>query len=290
MKSGYKNILVAYDGSDSSRYALDQAVDFARATGAVISAVSAFVPRATLLDSIIGSQVEEAERRFESSGHAGGEKSGQRYPAIEVIEARVTVHEAIITAAQSKGIDLIVMGRRGLNPVERIMVGSVTARVIGYSPIDVLVVPLGAPFRWKRALLATDGSHYSQAAKERALGLALASGIELKVIHVIDVPAELYANDAEIKDALVAEARNIIEPIEREARHLDIGVEGFIEEGIAPIEILRSAQKAAVDFIIIGSHGRTGIERFLMGNVAERVIANDRYPVLVIKGGLDHGF
>jgi hypothetical protein len=72
--------------------------------------------------------------------------------------------------AADENCDLIVLSRRGLHPVERELMGSVTARVIGHTGKDVLVVPDDAPLPpWRKIVMATDGSKYSENAFRLAL-------------------------------------------------------------------------------------------------------------------------
>jgi nucleotide-binding universal stress UspA family protein len=67
-------------------------------------------------------------------------------------------HAAIVSEAEKTPPDLIIMGRRGKTAIVRLLMGSVTARVIGHSPANVLVVPLGAAMGFQRLLVALDGS------------------------------------------------------------------------------------------------------------------------------------
>ena len=75
--------------------------------------------------------------------------------------------------------DLIIMGRHGYTGLTRLLMGSVTARVIGHSPCHVLVVPQGVALSFERLLIASDGSPFSEAAWDEALTLAKAMGSAL---------------------------------------------------------------------------------------------------------------
>jgi nucleotide-binding universal stress UspA family protein len=175
------------------------------------------------------------------------------------------------------------MGRRGLSRLERVLVGSVTARVIGHSPIDVLVVPLTAEIGWNKILLATDGSRYSKAAAERAIDFAGEYGGELRVVSVVDVPAEFYGEAPDAVEDLINKAKGYAEDVKRQAESAGIKAETFVREGETYKAILDLAKEQNVNAIVMGSHGRTGLKRLLMGSVTEKVIGYASCPVLVVK-------
>ena len=85
---------------------------------------------------------------------------------------------------------MIILGRRGRTGLKRLMMGSVTARVIGHAACNVLVVPRAAKVEFKNILVATDGSKYSAAAASEAIGLAKRNGSKLTVISVVPLGAD----------------------------------------------------------------------------------------------------
>jgi universal stress protein E len=180
-------------------------------------------------------------------------------------------HMVILKEALKLNPDLIVMGRRGRTGLSRLMLGSVTARVIGESPVKVLVVPREAQLAFKRLLIATDGSPDSQAAWDEACTLARRSGATLTAVCAAADEQELAA------------AREILRRLQDEAS-------GCAFEALAPLgqpeeAILAAARDTRADLIILGTRGRTGLKRLLMGSVAERVIGDSPGPVLVVKQG-----
>jgi len=175
------------------------------------------------------------------------------------------------------------MGRRGLHTVERALLGSVTARVIGYSQRDVLVVPQHASVGWRKILLATDGSKYSRMASERAIDIAKAFGGELKAVSVVDVPSELYGVSPETVEKMVQESKGYLKEVRQKADAAGVKTETFVKEREAYLAITDLAKEKSAETIIMGSHGRTGLRRLLMGSVVEKVIGYASCPVLVVK-------
>ena len=182
------------------------------------------------------------------------------------------------------------MGRRGRTGLKRLAMGSTEARVIGHAPCNVLVVPKAAIVEFKSIVIATDGSPYSTAAASEAIGIAKKNNSKLTVISV--VPAELATpTDVDFgvsqmehlaeKEMQVAEknAKAVKEAAQKEG----VEVQAFVMTGKPADAIIETAKEKNADLIIVGSHGRTGIERLLMGSVAERVIVMSSCAVLVVK-------
>ena len=175
------------------------------------------------------------------------------------------------------------MGRRGLSRLERVLVGNVVARVIGHSQRDVLVIPSGTSIGWQKVLLATDGSKYSKHASEQAINLSKSYGGMLTVVSVVDVPSEFYAEAPQIVDDLIKKAKVYVEGVKTKAVADGIKTEAFVREGEAYKIITGLAMEQKANAIIMGSHGRTGLRRLLMGSVTEKVIGHTPCPVLVVR-------
>jgi nucleotide-binding universal stress UspA family protein len=171
------------------------------------------------------------------------------------------------------------------------MMGSVTARVIGHAPCNVLVVPKAAQLEFRSIVVATDGSKYSVAAASEAIGLAKRNGSALTVISV--VPSELMApTDMDftmsqrelIADKEMHEAEKHAKAVKEAAQKDGVAVKAFVLSGKPADAIIETAKDKNADLIVLGSHGRTGLEKLLMGSVAERVIVLAARAVLVVKG------
>jgi nucleotide-binding universal stress UspA family protein len=185
--------------------------------------------------------------------------------------------------AEERGCDLIVMGRKGLGIIERALVGSVTARVIGYSPVDVLVVPENSKLGWRKILLATDGSEYSRNASARAMALTKAHGSELQVVSATNVPSDFHAEAPEVSEKLCEWPRYCLADVREQAVKMGVHPECLVRQGEAYKAILSVAEEQLANLIVVGSHGRTGLKRLLMGSVTEKLIGHSLCPVLVVK-------
>lgn len=280
----YRKILVAIDGSESSMHTLRESIKFASDEKSWITAVSVIPRYVGDLGSMWVDNIGESMRKPCDLAISKAKKIAEDERVfIRTVCEEGEIYERITDLAEAENHDLIVMGRKGMGRLERTLVGSVTARVIGYAHKDVLVVPEGAVIGWKNILIATDGSKYSEAAINRAVNFAKAYGGILNIVSVVDIPPEFYANikALDTADGLTKKAKSFIETVKKEAEAQEVRTETFIKEGDASKVITDLAREQHIDMIVIGSHGRTGLRRLLMGSTAERVIGNAVCPVLV---------
>jgi nucleotide-binding universal stress UspA family protein len=277
----YQNILVAVDGSAQSLHALQSAL---RLPDAQITAVSVAPPYEGDLRlvgvNLIKNLLREPCHKALSEAQALAEKAGK---AIKTACLVGLPHEEIVKLAESENRDLIVMGVKGQGLLKRILLGSVTRRVIGFTKRDVMVVPPQAGLGWEKLLLATDGSENSQPAGNRALELALAYGAELRVLSIPEAPGGTAKTAGEMLTKLRELREVMLEEIRAQAEALGIKIQCVIGQGPPAKTIVDYARKESVNLIVLGSHGRTGLTRLLMGSVTERVIGLAPCPVLVVK-------
>ncbi len=278
----YRKILVAVDGSQSSRNALTQAFRFAVDEKCWITVTSVVPPYEGEIEILGIKDIKAALRKpcEDALGEAQSLAEKER-ALIKTVCEEGEIYERIVDLADAENCDLIIMGRRGQR--RRTLVGSVTARVIGHTQREVLVVPDDTLVGWKRIVFATDGSKYSAAAAERAIAFAKSYGGELKVLSVVDVPSEFYADAPRAVEDLVRKAKGFVADVKKQAEAAGVPAETFVGESEAYQAINNLVPEQKADIIILGSHGRTGLRRLLMGSVTENVIGHATCPVLVVK-------
>lgn len=141
----------------------------------------------------------------------------------------------------------------------------------------------------RRILFATDFSDASRPASERAVALAKDSGAELVVVHVYEPPVR-PAVDAflvpRVYDEFEAEIRSQADqglaPIIARAADAGVAVRPLVLRGVADEAIARAAKDEAADLVVVGTHGRGGVARLLLGSVAARVVSSAPCPVLTV--------
>jgi len=279
----YRKILVAVDGSDSSKNAFRQACKIARDDKSWITVLTAIPLFEDQFDVL--SMKEKVSRTLREEGDkilAGIKKVAEEEDAyIRIILKEGSPFEVILNSAEENNYDLIVMGRRGISHLERALVGSVTAGVIAHSRRDVLVIPKDAILGWENILLSTDGSKYSAISSNKAIELAKSYGSNLTAVSIVDVTDEFYTEAPDAVEELIRKAKLYVEDIQKRANGLNINT--LVQEGETYEVITDLAREFMSNVIVMGSHGRTGVKRFLIGNVAEKVIGYAPCPVLIAK-------
>ena len=144
---------------------------------------------------------------------------------------------------------------------------------------------------FKRILVPVDGSAPSRAGLERAIALAKSSRARLRLLHVVDENAimqgiEPAMNVGELLDILMDGGRKVLAGAAALARKRGIKADTVLYElhlGRVAERIVRESAKWRADLIVMGTHGRRGIERVVMGSDAESVLRESRVPVLMVK-------
>jgi SulP family sulfate permease len=192
----------------------------------------------------------------------------------EVIHTTLRLFQEIVNQAKKMNADLIVMGRGGRRGLARVHLGQATVKVIGHAHCSVLVVPRNTEIKGQRFILATDGSVYSDAATALAGSLARIFGATVSAVSVM-LPSQSTQRHEEARAAA-----------DRAAAFLtthNIDAEAVTYPGLPDEIIVDTATKKNADLILVGSHGRTGLERTMLGSISERVIDTATTAVLVAK-------
>jgi nucleotide-binding universal stress UspA family protein len=141
-----------------------------------------------------------------------------------------------------------------------------------------------APIR--RILLATDFSTPAGHAFDQATDLAREWRAELLLLHAIEPIAlpEDFSASSTVAERLERGAREAVAELEARAKRQGIRCHGVVRRGTAAVAITDVAKRLRVDLIVLGTHGRSGLSRFFMGSVAERVVRTAPCPVLTVRG------
>ena len=281
----YRRILVAVDGSESSRNAFRQSCRIALEDKSWVTVITTIPPYEDLFQ--IPSMQEKVSRALREEGEkvlAGIREIAKEQEAyIKTVLEEGAPFRAIVDTAEEGNYDLIVMGRHGTRPIERALVGSVTARVIGNSRRDVLVFPLGTTIGWHSIMVATDGSRYSKFATEKAIEIAKTHDGQVHAVSVVDVTEEFQAQAPEAVEKLVDKAKRYVKEVKQRAEAEGVRTDALVREGESYRVITDLSKKCGCSVIIMGSHGRTGVKRLLMGSVTEKVLGYAPCPVLVVR-------
>ncbi|MDO9165462.1 MAG: universal stress protein [Rhodoferax sp.] len=143
---------------------------------------------------------------------------------------------------------------------------------------------------FKHILVPVDGSPTSQLAVEKAIGLAKAFGSRVTAIFVIDpypftgVGTDFAYGQAEYLNAATSEANAAIKTTKTAFEGAGVAVEtSVIEAHAAWRGVVQAAESVQADLIVMGSHGRSGLEKLVLGSVTQAVLSHTRLPVLVVR-------
>ena len=148
---------------------------------------------------------------------------------------------------------------------------------------------------YKKILVPVDGSDTANAALQEAIKLARSESTGLRIIHVADSSAAIWDSEftpidlEQIRESVRSFARGVLEQAQRTAREAGIEAETRLIEMETPGQrvakvIAEHAREWPADLIVIGTHGRRGIDHFLLGSVAEGVMRLSPVPVLLVRG------
>jgi nucleotide-binding universal stress UspA family protein/nitrite reductase/ring-hydroxylating ferredoxin subunit len=256
----YTKVLVATDGSETADIAARVAAALARAQGAELVLLTAFEPPTRSRDA--------AEQALETAAAAARERGMKASVLLRAGDPA----DAIMEGADEAGVDLIVVGNRGMGGARRFVLGGVPDRVSHYSPVDLLIVKTTAPDAadrgselYRSVLIGTDGSPTADQVTRR--GLDLARRIDARVTLV-------YVGDRLIGDIVL---RDTVE------RLGDDRIEARLLEGDPAERICDLAEADGHDLVMVGNKGMAGARRFLLSAVPNKVSHAAPCDVLIAK-------
>jgi nucleotide-binding universal stress UspA family protein len=139
---------------------------------------------------------------------------------------------------------------------------------------------------YKKILIATDGSENTKKALDYGIDLAINTGAKLQALYVVDTGTyksiPLSAPMEYAFSLLRQEGDIALKYVAERAQAAGLEEEGVIVEGYPADEIIKYAENNSIDLIIMGTMGKSGLDRFLLGSVTDKVIRNSRIPVIAV--------
>lgn len=269
----FDNIVLATDGTEVSTGAVRVAVHLAGRCGSkltVMHMAQTYPGYAMFNPGAVGQAEEEGRKVLQLVEEQAGTACVNCAPVLRYGDEPV---REIASQAEESQADMVIMGRRGVHWLERLMLGEAAARVIGHVNCSVLVVPKESGMWDKGILLAVDGSRHADSAAVSAGALAKRCGLPVTVLAVCasdDLKCDVIKPIADrVRDLLLADG---------------VPAESVVMEGKPSDCVVQAAKDNDCDLIIVGCHGRTGLDRLLMGSVSQQVVVQAQCPVLVVKG------
>jgi len=300
-----KKILMPTDFSDCAQAVLGHAIFFAQEFGAELHLLHVVVlheddpfnpayhfPDAEEIYSRLRDDASEKMKKVIA------EHENEPFVIREAQQRGVAAAPEIVDYAREEAIDLVVMGAHGRRGLRRLLLGSVAEEVVRTAPCPVLTSRSEAhpPSKIDRIVVPIDFSIASRQALAAARELAAVHDSRIDLIHVVEPPIypqyyePLYQQAEEytfpqmavkVEDGLASFAREVEGPVVE--MHLEV------LEGTAAERIVEYANDERADLVVIATEGLTGLERFLLGSVTEKVVRTSECPVLTLKKKPEEG-
>ena len=313
----FNNIIVPLDGSELSAKALPAASMMASALGAPITLLRSF-------DSVPGWQVDATQGRFKGSMAVAEhdrvaawlraekerlEHSGVMSP-ISVKAQDGPASESIINLARQEPGALIAMSTHGRGGISRMLMGSVTAKVVRAVSNPTLIVRCNehdcpvVPPHFENIIVPLDGSAFAETALPFAEGLALALGARVMLVRTTPDSEYLrsssewgayhraldpkYRVPEKLAVRLSEEARTYLwhKADQMSARSPALDVEAEHSLGVPSQKVIRMTGELDTPLVVMATQGRRGIGRALLGSVADRVVRYSPAPTMLVRGPL----
>jgi nucleotide-binding universal stress UspA family protein len=296
-------VLLATDGSEPAKVAVDLVADIAWPAGTEILVADAVETEAVVYGGpwpVVQTDRIEAAMRTAAKATVDGVRERLARPdlSIEALVLRGRPATAIVDLARRTQADLIVVGSRGHGTIESMLLGSVSAEVVDHASAPVLVV---RGRRIERIVFAWDASSCAARAADLVCTWPIFTGSQVRVVSVADVEIPWWtgfpeAGSPEMMPTYVAAADASRRQHDELAREMTERLQsrGFTAEvdrrdGDAATEILAAARASRADLIVMGTRGRTGLTRLVLGSVARNVLQHAKCSVLVVREGPPEG-
>lgn len=276
--------------------ALAQAVELALNSGALLT-LCAVLDVSAQAQHLIEVDHAHLQRCVEDAARAALEEVAQplrdRGVRVETILRFGASWEELTRQAIAGKHDLLLVGTRSRGSAARFLFGSTSQKLLRSCPIPVWVAKPGEIREIREIAVATDFSDAALQAVHAAVAVARAINAKLFVLHALEFPFEAYLRTAGVAEEEVAKYRTRLRAeaeehlgaqlAQTDYRTLPHGVKAEVIEGPADTVIPQFVSDNAVDLLVIGTHGRTGLTRMLLGNTAERLLPHLHASLLAIR-------
>jgi nucleotide-binding universal stress UspA family protein len=296
-------ILVPLDGSPLAEQALGCAITLARALPAEIVLLRAvsIPPDTEVVLNSVGLEVATLREQVEEEASSYLREVASELEDAHLVVQQVVRHgppsETIVDYAAEPDIRQIVMTTHGRTGISRWTHGSVAERVLQAASVPVLMVRAEErqlhisppPVSLRRILVPLDGSRVAEQVLPSVMDMALALGAEMilfqvPIIHVSgSLSGDWYMPIHGVLETATQDSQAYLDRVAAGLREEGVTVSTAMRVGGVADAIIGYAQANRVDLIAVCTHGRTGLGRWLMGSVADRVLRGSRVPILLVR-------
>jgi nucleotide-binding universal stress UspA family protein len=280
----YDTILVPTDGSDHAVRAAEHAAFLADVFDADIHLLHVVEPTASTAGE--DKAIEERARSLLADVAAVSSDA----PSIESVVSEGDPTDTILEYVDEQHVDLLALGTHGRTGVDRYVAGSITESVVRRADVPVLTAHAAdsSDFQavYDDVLVPTDGSDAATEAVDHAITIADAVDATLHAVNVIDAggtrASPRYMLPSEMLTELETIAKRATEDVVERAQDQGVEAVSVVQRGSTADELLAYVEDESVDLVAMGTHGRTGIDRYLLGSTTERMMRHSPAPVVAV--------
>jgi nucleotide-binding universal stress UspA family protein len=282
----FDSMLFPTDGSDEADRALGFVLDIAAAHDATVHILSVADTNTRSVASSDSGLVDVLAEECERVVRDAGEQARSRDISVIETAVRGEPYSTITEYATDHGINLIAMSTKGRSAFGRFILGSVATKVIRTTDVPVLTMrpEATAAHPFSDVLVATDGSTSAEAGLNEAVGLAAAESATLHAVSVVELGS--YGPDAHASlniETFEQRAEDAVSVASQVGAEANVDVRTMVDFGEVHAKILQAIETMDVDIVVLGTHGRTGFDRYLLGSIAEKVVRTSPIPVLTVR-------
>jgi len=288
----YETILVPTDGSAHAERAGRHAVSLAEAFDATVTMLGVADVEGAAGPFDAGGVSAEFRERVEAESESTVEDAAALADdrvAVETAVVEGDPAEAIVDYADEGEFDAVAMGTHGRRGLSRLVFGSVARYVVRHTTRPVLTAretDVDPVTDYEDVLVPTDGSDAAEAAVDHGIAVADAFGATLHAFHVVDLSAMTTGSGIEPPtqqlERYTEAGEAAVEAVAERARAAGLDTETTVEHGFPSADLLDYVDEAGVDLVAMGTHGRTGIDRVLLGSTTERILTRSPVPVVAV--------
>jgi len=286
----FDKLLFPTDGSDGAAAVFDHALELASAHDATLHVVNVADTTQMSVTHLQGQVVDALERAGAETVREAAGRAGDRGVATVTEVLQGEPYRTIVDYAETYGIDLVVMPTHGRQGLARFLLGSTTERVVRQSEVPVLTLrpddDATVRYPYRNVLIPTDGSAPADAALDLGCDVADAASAGIHLLSVVDVTSLGVDVRADVRAATLEEAaEDLLADAVGRASAAGADPTTAVEFGGSIPRVIRSyVTDHDIDLVVVGTHGRTGFDRYVLGSVTERLVRTAPVPVLTTRG------
>ncbi|SFK68527.1 Nucleotide-binding universal stress protein, UspA family [Halogranum rubrum] len=293
----FDGVLFPTDGSEGTIPTLEHALDVASTHGATLHLLYVADTTRDSVTQIHGEIVDALEAVGEDVLDDAAERARRRGVTTVTEIRQGEPYREIVGYATATDLDLVIMPTRGRSGLGRLLLGSTTERVVRRSDVPVLTIRPDADatqtdhsYPYRNVLVPTDGSTCAETAVALGIDLSAVDDATLHLLSVVDIASLGMDTRVELQiEGFEQRAEETVADAATTAR------EGGVETVTTAVETSTSIHRAIlsyvenhdIDVVVVGTHGRTGFDRYLLGSVTEKLVRTSPVPVLTVRESVE---